>query len=502
MERRTVLKGVVLGAFAAAGCSDDGDPPSRTGGASTAARSSARPTGPADWNALAAGLEGRLVRPSDASYDDAKRLYIPKYDDVRPLGIAYCASPADVSECVLFAARQRMPVAVRCGGHNYAGWSTGKGLVIDVSPMDEVARDGDRATVGAGTRLVDLYDRLARDGVTVPAGSCPTVGAAGLTLGGGLGVTSRAYGLTCDVLESVDVVTADGRRLTCDARRDADLYWACRGGGGGNFGVAVSFTYRTHGTDDATPFSMRWPWGQAARVVRGWQRWAPSAPDEVWTSLQLNSQPADGTPSVEVSGFALADAARHIESLTAAVGADPATSSSRSRPYMDAMLFMGGCSGRTVEQCHGQGSLPGQKPAGSFPRTNYDGKSHIAYRPLPDDAISALLRRFEEGNGVADRSVLMDAMGGAIQRVRPDATAFPHRRALFCVQYLAPDAGWLRATHAAMEPHLGGSAYVNYVDHELAGWARAYYGPNLDRLRKVKAAYDPGRLFTFPQAIA
>ncbi|WP_067455246.1 FAD-binding oxidoreductase [Actinomadura macra] len=501
MERRAVLRAAALGGLAAAGCSDEDRPPPTRATRPAAGRPGATVT-PADWNALPKHLTGRLVRPGDASYSDARRLYIPRYDGIRPLGIAYCASPGDVSTCLAFAAKNRVPVAVRCGGHSYAGWSTGTGLVIDVSAMSTVTPDGDRATVGAGTRLIDLYDRLAREGVSVPAGSCPTVGVAGLTLGGGLGVTSRAYGLTCDVLESIDVVTADGRIRTCDANRDRDLFWACRGGGGGNFGVAVSFAFRTHRVGDVTPFSLRWPWSRASEVVRGWQRWAPSAPDGVWTSLQLNSRPSEGVPSVEVSGVALDDAGPYLDRLTAATGVDPGTSSARTRTYMDAMKFMGGCAGSTVDQCHGQGSLPGQRPGGTFPRTDYNGKSHVAYRPLPDVAIGALLRRFEQGNDVGDRSVLMDAMGGAIGRIRPGDTAFPHRAALFCVQYLAPDNAWLDGTHRAMEPYLGGTAYVNYVDSGLKGWARAYYGANLERLAKTKAAYDPGHLFTFPQAIS
>ncbi|MGI5416491.1 FAD-binding oxidoreductase [Actinomadura luteofluorescens] len=501
MERRAMLKAAALGGLGGfgglgvAGCSDEGPPPRRRPPAPP------KPTGPADWNALERGLDGKLVRPSDASYGEARRLYIPRYDRVRPAGIAYCETPQDVAECVAFATLKQMPVAVRCGGHSYAGWSTGTGLVIDVSPMDAVRRDGDRAAVGAGTRLIDLYDELGDGGVSVPSGSCPTVGVAGLTLGGGLGVTSRAYGLSCDVLESVDVVTADGRVLTCDARRNPDLFWACRGGGGGNFGVAVAFTFRTHEVGDVTPFSMRWPWRKAADAVRGWQRWAPAAPGEVWTSLHLDTNPDQGVPGIEVTGLALAGAGGHMERLTAAIGTDPASTTAQSRPYMDAMKFMGGCAGQSVEQCHGQGGLPGQRPGGAFPRTEYSGKSHIAYRPLPDDAIGALLDRFEKGNGVRNRSVLMDAMGAAIARVGPGDTAFPHRKGLFCVQYLAPDDAWLSATHAAMEPHLGGAAYVNYVDADLHDWARAYYGPNLDRLRKVKAAHDPGRLFRFPQAV-
>lgn len=491
VNRRAVLKAAALAAVAA-GCSEEKPP---------AERPSPRPTGPADWNALERGLDGTLVRPSDASYDQARRLYIPRYDDMRPAGIAYCETPQDVSECIAFATLKRMPVAVRCGGHSYAGWSTGTGLVIDVSPMGTVRRDGGNAVVGAGARLIDVYDGLAGDGVSVPSGSCPTVGVAGLTLGGGLGVTSRAYGLSCDVLESVQVVTADGRVLTCDADRNPDLFWACRGGGGGNFGVAVSFTFRAHEAGDVTPFSLRWPWPEAADVVRGWQRWAPGAPGEVWTSLHIDTAPGQGAPSIEVIGVALAGADRHMARLTAATGAEPASSSAQSRPYLDAMKLMGGCAGQTVEQCHRQGALPGRRPAGHFPRTDYTGKSHVAYEPLSDAAINALLDRFDKGNDVENRSVLMDAMGGAIARVGPGDTAFPHRKALFCVQYVAPDNAWLRATHAAMEPHLGGAAYVNYIDADLKDWARAYYGPNLERLRKTKAAHDPGRLFRFPQAI-
>ncbi|MFI0373177.1 FAD-binding oxidoreductase [Actinomadura sp. 1N219] len=499
MDRRKLLKATVLGPLAAAGCSDE--KPSGGGPPDDRPSRPPRPTGPADWNALERGLDGTLIRPSDASYAQARRLYIPRYDAIEPAGIAYCETPQDVSECIAFATLQRIPVAVRCGGHSYAGWSTGTGLVIDVSPMDTVKRDGGNAVVGAGTRLIDLYAGLAKDGVGVPSGSCPTVGVAGLTLGGGIGVTSRAYGLSCDALVSVQVATADGRVLTCDDKQNPDLFWACRGGGGGNFGAVISFTFRAHEIAEVTPFSLRWPWSDAADVIRGWQRWAPSAPDAAWTSLRLDTRPGQATPSIEVIGVALADAARHMNALTAATGTDPTSSTSQSQPYLDAMKFMGGCAGQTVEQCHVQGTLPGQRPAGAFPRTNYAGKSHIAYKPLPDNAISALLDRFDKGNDVQNRSVLMDALGGAIGRVGPGDTAFPHRKALFCVQYLAPDNAWLRATHAAMEPSMGGTAYVNYIDPDLKGWTTAYYGPNLDRLKKTKAAHDPERLFRFPQAL-
>ncbi|MFI0357885.1 FAD-binding oxidoreductase [Actinomadura sp. 9N407] len=494
MERRVFLAAL---AGTAAGCSSEVRSPaaSRTPGGAMA---SERPTGPADWNALERGLGGRLIRPGDAAYGRARRLYIPRYDRIRPAGIAYCENAEDVAECVAFATLKRMPVAVRGGGHNYAGWSTGTGLVIDVSPMNAVKADGGRAVVGAGARLIDLYDGLAGAKAGVPAGTCPTVGVAGLTLGGGLGVMSRAHGLTSDFLESVRVVTADGRIRECDARRDPELFWACRGGGGGNFGVAVEFAFRTFETGELTTFSLRYPWSRAAEAIAGWQRWAPDAPDGIWTSLQINA--SDGAPTVDITGVASGDP--DLDPLVAAIGRDPSGDDSQRRSYLEAMKFTGGCAGQSADECHAQGDLPGQRPEGRFPRTDYAGKSHIAYMPLSDGGIGALVGRFG-GSGVSGRSVLMDAMGGAIRKVGPADTAFPHRRALFCVQYLAngDDLGWLRATHRAMEPHLGGAAYVNYIDPDLRDWRRAYYGGNLDRLVKVKAAYDPESLLRFPQAV-
>ncbi|GAA1534562.1 FAD-binding oxidoreductase [Actinomadura kijaniata] len=495
MNRRGFL--VAAAGTLAAACSDR--PPTTAPPARTAppAASPSR-TGPADWNALAEGLEGRLIRPGEAGYDAARRLHIPRFDRIRPAGIAYCGNEQDVAECLTFAARQGLPVAVRSGGHNYAGWSTGTGLVVDVSPLDRVEVERGRAVVGTGTRLIDLYDRLAAAKALVPAGTCPTVGIGGLTLGGGIGPLTRAYGLTCDVLESVRIVTPDGRVRECDARREPDLFWACRGGGGGNFGVATSFAFRTHGAEDLTEFTVRWPWSRAADAVRGWQEWAPAAPEGIWSSLQIEADPA----SLSITGFALDDPDAELDRFTGKVGGSPDVTTRR-LSYLAAMKLTAGCSGRSVGQCHTRGDLPGQRPEGNYPRTEYTAKSHVAHRPLPPDAIDALVDRFS-GGGRPGRSVLMDAFGGAMRRTRPGDTAFPHREALFCVQYLADtgDRDWLRGTHDAVGRRLpGAGAYVNYIDPELADWRRAYYGANLDRLARIRATYDPNRLLRFPQAL-
>ncbi|HVT66317.1 MAG TPA: FAD-dependent oxidoreductase, partial [Trebonia sp.] len=143
----------------------------------------------ADWTALAKDLSGTLVRPGDASYATARLLFDPRFDGLRPAGIAYVKSTRDVATCLAFARTYGVPFAARSGGHSYAGWSGSSGLIVDVSDLKAVAVSGTTATVGAGTRLIDFYNGLAAKGRAVPGGSCPTVGIAGLTLGGGIGVT-------------------------------------------------------------------------------------------------------------------------------------------------------------------------------------------------------------------------------------------------------------------------------------------------------------------------
>ncbi|WP_248963555.1 FAD-binding oxidoreductase [Sphaerisporangium perillae] len=495
LDRRNLLR---LSAFAAAAAATAGARAASGASAGTAARTG--PT-PSDWTSLGRGLAGRLIRPGDASYDAARRLYNPSFDGIRPSAVAYCANPSDVAECLTFAKRLGVPVTSRSGGHSYAGWSTGTGLVIDVSRMNTVRAASGRAVVGAGAQLVDVYDRLAARGVSIPAGSCPTVGVAGLTLGGGIGVVARKYGLTCDVLESLQIVTADGRVLTCDADHDPDLYWASRGGGGGNFGVAVSFTFRTHATRDVTLFFLHWPWSRARKAVAAWQAWAPFAPDAMWSNLHLSQDPA---LDLQIGGLYLgprAECERLLEPLIAKIGREPSSRYVVQTSYRDAMMVEAGCPSGTVSQCHRAGTLPNQTADGRFPRDAFSAKSHMAYRPLSSSGIGTLVDRIARPGR---HTVLLDALGGAVGRVRPDATAFPHRGALFSVQYYAHRAGaaaWLRAAHAAMGPHFGDHAYVNYIDPGLSGWRQAYYGGNAGRLAKVKATYDPGRLFRFPQAI-
>ena len=465
----------------------------------------------ADWTALAARLStGKLLRPGDRGYRQAKQLFEPQFDVLQPAGIAYCGDPADVAACLDFVRRFKLSVRVRSGGHSYAGWSsvTG-GLVLDVSPMDSVSVSDHSARVGAGVDLIRFYESLAAQGRAVPGGSCPTVGISGLTLGGGIGVLSRLYGLTCDNMSAVQVVTADGSVLDCDQTLNSDLYWACRGGGGGNFGVATAFTFRTRQLAELDVFYLSWPWSQAARVVAAWQSWAPHAPDALWSTLHLTGL-IGGQPQVTVGGtFVGSGLPAHLADFFHLVGTTPSLTSVRTESFLDAMLYEAGCP--DVRACHtGTGGQLSRVPAFA--------KSDFFTRPLSDDGITALLSGIERltairGAAGGSGSIAFDALGGAVNRVSPAATAFVHRDALFLAQYYTswtwPGTGtgvanqhrWLRSYYNSLHPYASGQAYQNYIDPELTDWQRAYYGTNYPQLTQVKAKYDPANLFRFPQSI-
>lgn len=484
-----------------------------TSGSSTAAPTTRKPAGERDLAALAQGLAGALVLPDDQRYAAASHLFNPSFDDVRPRAVAQCASAEDVTECVAFARRFDIPLAIRSGGHCYEGWSTGPGLVVDTGPLNSVRTEPGVAVVGAGTRLIDVYARLAEDKVGIPGGSCPTVGIAGLTLGGGIGVVDRMWGLACDNLSAVEVVTADGKVVTCTRSADPDLFWACQGGAGGTFGVVTSFTFRTRDIEPVATWGLSWPWSRAATVIDAWLAWVPTAPDELWGSVHLSSAPHSATPKVSVVGTAFGgdlDALdRALDGLISAVGAAPSSRYADAHSFLDAMLTDAGCGGDTVDECR-------LAPDGVIGRQAYAASSDWIYRPLSPAGTATLLHAIESRHDTAqapDVAVQLDASGGAINRVDRAATAFVHRGAICSVQYIAnwydgtpaavrtSAAAWPHQARTAMRPYLSGEAYQNYVDGRITDWPQAYFGDNYPRLQRVKAAYDPGNLFRHPQSV-
>jgi hypothetical protein len=512
LSRRHVLTMGAIGLIAT-GCTQTPPPRPRP----TKARTSA-PKAPKTLEELANAITGTLTLPGDKGYDAARLVQNPRFDDAKPLGVLTAASATDVATGLAFAMAQAMPLALRSGGHSYTGWSSGgavgtgmpSALVIDTRGMTDVTvNDNNTVQIQAGASLAQVYAALGNSGRAIAAGSCATVGATGLILGGGIGVLTRAYGLSCDALTEINIVTADGQLRTATATKEPDLFWACRGGGGGHLGVVTSLTLSTHPAPQVTMFSLNWPFSAAADVVKAWQGWAPQADPQLWSTLKLlagGKHPLG--PALYLSGTwigAKSALVGQLAPLLAAVSTAPTRNTASTRSYLDAMMSYAGCSAVPVAQCHtGDG--------GQLHRESFSGTSHVPYLELNSVGIDTVIAQVSEASavpGLIEGGISMDALGGQVRELAPSATAFPHRTALMTVQYTAtfangsdpaPFDAYVRGFRSALEPQWGNGAYVNYPDASLPDPSAAYFAENAQRLSTVRAKYDPKGLFTQPQA--
>jgi FAD/FMN-containing dehydrogenase len=464
-----------------------------------------------NWESLESLIEGDVALPGSPAYEASRRPFNARFRGVLPSAVVSCATPQDVSEAISFARRHGIETAARSGGHSFAGHSSTRGIVIDVTPMRSVSVSGGIATVGAGARLGEVYEALQDDGLAIPAGTCPAVGVAGLTLGGGLGILGRTHGVTSDHLVGAEIVLADGRILECDEHHDHDLFWALRGAGAGNFGVVTSLVFRTVSAPEVTNVHLAWPYVNAADVIEAWQRWAPSGPDELAASLKVTTDgDVDASPSVDLYGAMLgteSDAAELLDELVARAGADPISSSLAFTAFPETRRFWAQLGEAKDTNREGAVAQPAE-PAYLF------SKSEFFRRPLPTEAVGALLETFSEARAPG-QSRELDFMpwGGAYNRVRSDATAFVHREERFQLKHaivVGPDASTSEkeAAHrqaarswASVHPWGSGRVFQNFADPDLEEWVDAYYGSNLDRLVRVKARYDPGNVFRFDQSL-
>ncbi len=442
---------------------------------------------------MAASIDGDVVRRSDPDFDEASRLFNPRFDDVRPLAVVEATSADDVAEAIRFAGRFGLRPRPKSGGHSYVGASTvDDGIVIDVGRIRRTRYDaaGGAAVVGGGAHLYAVHAALAAHGRSIPTGTCPTVGAAGLTLGGGLGVENREHGLTSDALTGLTIVTADGRVRIASASRDRDLFWACRGGGGGNFGVVTSMRFATHAARRTGFFLLSFAWVDAPKVVRGWARRVQQLPRSVWANLHLDGG-SDGSTSVRIVGTCRAgDQSAQAAGMEAAGGAEATSVSTFERSFLDGVEFLGG--GRTSART---GFAAGSDVIAAMPRG------------LSSDLPQLVARRAAQGGSVA---VILDPLTGAVHDRRVGATAFPWRRQLATIQWYVglpahPSRGeldasydWIGRAHRVVA-RVSAGGYVNYLEPRRR--VRSYYGPNYDRLRRVKADVDPGGFFASPYTI-
>ena len=505
MDRRQFLEGTAAAAATLlSGCGGGGD----SGSSASPSPVPATVMGPneGDWQALQRAVAGTLIRPADPAYSQAYVAFNARFDSLMPKAVAQCASAADIQAVLVFAQKFAIPPILRSGGHSFAGYSTGTGIIVDVRPLNSIQVNSDgTAKIGAGAKLADIYDQLTAQGVSIPSGSCLSIGIAGIAQGGGIGVVDRMYGLTCDALVSAQIVTADGQLRECNATQNPDLFWAVRGGGGGNFGVVTSFTFQTHATQDLTNFAANFQSTDLPSVFAAWQSWLPTLPDNIWATIILSFINPNGAPIVLVSGVCIGGQATlqpYWDQFLTSAQATPTTSNVTVTSYRDTV--MAACSGLTVSQCH----LVGQTADGEIQRAPFASTSDFYGAPLPPQGVQALMDGIAaaQASGIPGQ-MFFDSMGGALGRVAPDATAFPHRNALFSAEYFMFTAAddqsptWSNGMRTRMHAWTTGGAYVNYIDPLIPDWQTAYYGTNYTRLTQVKAQYDPNRLFRFPQGV-
>lgn len=416
---------------------------------------------------LRAELSGEVIEPGSAGYDTARRPAMARFRDVRPRAVVRVASAEDVARTFGFAREAGVRVVPRGGGHCFAGRSSTEGIVVDLGLLRSISvQPNGFATIGAGARLGEVYDGLAEHGRTLPAGCGAGVGIAGLTLGGGLGLLGRRYGLTCDRLVAARVVLADGRIVECAEDREPELFWALRGAGGGQFGVVTSLVFDTVPAPEATRFTMTWPRAGAGEIIAAWQEWAPDAPDEVSANLTVTGDQVT-LFGAAVNGLAVGSFERTVFPR--------GTTDLETLPWPDLKR-----------------SLSGPEPDGPAYST-----SELFQRSLPAEAIARLLDAQTPGG-----ELHFTALGGAYNRVPEEATAFAHRGERFMVEHVSgADPGWARRSREIVHPWGSGRVYPNFPDPELANAAEAYHGGNLARLREVKRRYDPDRLFHFHQSL-
>jgi FAD/FMN-containing dehydrogenase len=441
---------------------------------------------------LAPSLRGELIGRESAGYDDARKVHNAMIDK-RPFAIARCRDQADVVAAVQFARRHGLDIAVRGGGHGGAGYGTADdGLVIDLSPMRWVRVDPDNHTalVGGGSQLGDIDHATYAFGLTTPLGIISTTGI-GLALGGGVGHLTRKYGLTIDNILAADVVLADGSVVRASDDENDDLFWAIRGGGG-NFGVITSLTFRLHPQRNVFAGPMFWPMEATADVLRWYREWLPKQPDEL-------------------SGF------------FAFLTVPPAP------PFPEPLQMEKVCAVIFCFAGDADDANDALQPAREFATPLLDGVMEVplpAFQAAFDPLYPAGLQGYWKGdfvNELSDEAIAVHAaygpkmptplstmhlypIDGAASRVKAKATAWAYRDAAWAqVIYGAdPDAAnagalrsWVTDYWNAAHPYAAerGGGYVNFMQEESDTRIRQSYGDNFDKLRKVKAKYDPDNVF-------
>ncbi len=434
-------------------------------------------------------LTGRIVLPENPDYNVARQEFNTFFNRF-PLVIVFAQETKDIINAIRWARYRDIPIRMRSGRHNYEGLSVvDAGIVIDVSDMKqvEVNRKRGTVTVQTGLRDFELAEILGAQGLVVPPGLCPTTGIAGYTLGGGQSSLSRPWGLAIDNLLEVEMVDANGRMLHANAEHNSDLFWALRGGGGGNFGICTSFRFRTHRIDTVAYAAVNWDLQDLEPVLRAWQKYTLPRSDKRLTPLLTI---ASGQQSLLLMQGVFLGSSEELEFL------------------LEPLLRAGSPQNVIIEE------IPWLEAAARIAATQPDSPEPFKsvgpflYHLLPDEGI-ATIRRFISEPPVSSVSVFFHGLGGAVAEVPNTATAYFYRKALSNMSFYAtwntpegaaPGIRWVEDFRKAMHPFTQG-VYVNTPDLLIKNWPKAYFGRNFEELTQVKAKYDPENIFRFPQSI-
>ena len=459
------------------------------------ARTQATTTGRTDFAAFAAGIRGTVIRPGDATYEQAREVHNAAFDR-RPVAIVQASSAADVARTVVFARDTGLELAVRGGAHSVAGFGTSEGgIVLDLGQMKGLHIDPVRrlAWAQAGLRAGEYTAAAAAHGLATPFGDTGSVGIGGLTLGGGIGWLVRKYGLTIDSLLSVEIVTADGRIIIASPSENPDLFWAVRGGGG-NFGVVTRFQFRLHPVSTVLGGALFLPPTRAA--LRGLEAAAASAPEALTTiSMLMPAPPAPFIPEAIQGQLTLA--------VMFVYDGDPESGQKALEPFRALATPMA----ELVAPMPYVGIYDLVKAAEQ--RAPSTHRSLFLDR-LDDDAVDAILERMSQPSSSAAMTQIR-ILGGQMARVPSHATAFAYRDAKVMVVLITPfedpaeapvHAAWTHEFYEALRPRSTG-AYANFLEDEGEHRVReAYPAPTYRRLAEIKRRYDPTNLFRLNQNIA
>ncbi|UHA75413.1 FAD-binding oxidoreductase [Paenibacillus sp. 481] len=440
-------------------------------------------------------LTGRIVLPGNPTYNTARLEFNRRFSKF-PRVIVFCGRTQDVINAVKWARERGVRLRARSGRHSYEGFSTiNGGIIIDVSEMNKVTVNRKKlvAHVQTGNPLARVYRKLWNKRVALPAGTAPDVGVAGLTLGGGIGLFSRKFGLTCDNLKEVKMVVASGRHgaktIVANKKKHSDLLWASQGGGGGNFGIATKYTFRVRPISKVAIYSITWKFRDLEKVLPAWQRWSPSVTNRLTSTIEVAAKQVGTIVSTGQLLGSATELRRLIRPLLQA--GSPVKVMVRTVPFIEATKFFAEAD-LNLE--------PKFKITGAY-----------GYKPLPREGVR-IIRNFLSRAPNKHASVWSQSLGGAgsaVSRVSPTATAYPHRKAETIYELSARwrddceqqrNIRWVKRFRRALRPFVIGD-YVNFPDLQIKNWPKAYYGVNFARLKQVKRKYDPHNVFRFAQSI-